>query len=72
MLVEAHAVEAEPVLKLHLIEIFMVELGTFFRLVMSIGEGHPGRAVPRNAIEVGVPVGHEMKIEEFMLRSFCF
>jgi hypothetical protein len=74
MLVEAHSVEAEPVGELHLIEIVVIELGALARIVMAVREGDPGGAVLRNGIEVRVPVGHEMKVEEFhaailMLRS---
>src|SRR6516165_9590214 len=64
MLVEAHAVEAELVGKLHLVEIVVIELGAFLRIVMPVRERHPGRAVLCDRIEVGVPVGHEMEIEE--------
>src|SRR5262245_63306506 len=64
MLVEAHTVEAELVGKLHLIEIVVIELGAFLRIVMPVRERHPGRAALCNRIESGVPVGHEMRIEE--------
>ncbi len=64
VLVEAHAVEAKPVGELHLVEIFVIKLGTFVRLVMSIREGHPGRAVLLDGIEVGVAIGHQMEVED--------
>src|SRR5262249_51203505 len=65
VLVEAHAVEAELIGKLHLVEILVVELGALMRIVMTVRERDPGRAVVCDRIEVGVPVGHEMEIEEF-------
>src|SRR6516164_10539703 len=64
MLVEADAVEAELVGKFHLIEIVVIELGTLLRIVMAVRERHPGRAVLCDRVEIGVPVGHEMEIEE--------
>jgi hypothetical protein len=64
MLIEADAVEAELVGKLHLIEIVVIELGALLRIVMAVRERHPGRAVLCDRIEIGVPVRHEMEIEE--------
>src|SRR6266542_3171152 len=64
MLVEAHAVKAELVGKLHLIEILVIELGARLRVVMPVRECDPGRAVLADRIEIGVPIRHEMEIEE--------
>src|SRR5262245_25167690 len=64
MLIEADAVEAELVGKLHLIEILVIEFRTLLRIVMPVRERHPGGTVLCDRIEIGVPVGHEMEIEE--------
>src|SRR5262252_7241699 len=64
MLIEADAVEAKLVGQLHLIEIVVIELRALLRIVMAIRERHPGRAVLCNRVEIGVPVRHEMEIEE--------
>jgi hypothetical protein len=63
VLVEAYAVEAELVRKLHLIEIVVIELCAFFRIVVPIGKGDPGRTVLFDRIEIGMPVRHEMEVE---------
>ena len=65
MLVETDAVEAEPIRELHLIEIFMIELGALFRIIVAVGKGDPGRAVCLDGGKIDVPIGHEVKIEEF-------
>src|SRR5262249_365407 len=59
------AVEAELVGKLHLIEILMIELGAFLRIVVAVGERHPGGAVLLDRIEIGVTIGHQVEVEEF-------
>src|SRR5437016_8733984 len=64
MLVEAHAVKAELVGELHLIEILVIELGALLRVVMPVRERDPGRAVLADRIEIDVPIRHEMEIEE--------
>src|SRR5262249_26993249 len=64
VLVETDAVEAEPVGKLHLIEIFVVERGALFGIVMPVRIGDPGGAVALDPFEVGMPVRHEMEVEE--------
>ena len=74
MLVEADAVEAELIGELHLVEIVVIELGAFFRVVVAVGIRHPGRAVLGDRLEIGVRVRHQMKVEEFhaeILRPFC-
>ena len=65
VLVEADAVEAELVGELHLVEIFVIEVGALFRIVVAVGIGDPGGAVLLDGVEVGVPIRHQMKIEEF-------
>ena len=65
VLVEAHAVEAELVGKLHLVEIVVIELGALLRIVVAVGKGDPGRAVLFDRVEIGVPVRHEMEVEDF-------
>src|SRR5690349_22384151 len=73
MLVEADAVEAEPVGELHLVEILVVEAGALLGIVILVGESHPGRAVALDRVEVDVAVGHQVEVEEFhaatLLRS---
>jgi hypothetical protein len=64
VLVEAHAVEAELVGILHLVEVVVVELGALLRIIVAIGEGDPRRAVLSDRVEIGVPVRHEMKVED--------
>ena len=54
VLVEADAVEAELVGEFHLVEIVVIELGAFLRIVMVVGERHPGRAVLGDGVEIGV------------------
>ena len=63
VLVEAHAVEAELVGKLHLVEIVVVELGALLRIIIAVGKGDPGRAVLFDRVEIGMPVRHKMKVE---------
>src|SRR5260221_3104002 len=48
-----------------LIEILVIELGALWRFVMAVRERDPGRAVLSDRVEVGMPVRHEMEIEEF-------
>ena len=50
MLVEAHAVEAELVGILHLVEILVIELGTFLRIVVAVRERDPCGAVLAGAL----------------------
>src|SRR5262249_39681379 len=61
---EAHAVEAELIGELHLIEILVIELCAFLRVVVAIGECHPGRAILLDCIEVGVTIGHQVEVED--------
>src|SRR4029079_15987942 len=70
VLVEAEAVEAEPVGKLHLVEILVIELRAFFWIVVAVGVGDPGGAVLLDGVEVGVPVWHQVEIEEFHAATF--
>ncbi len=64
MLVEADPVEAKGVGELHLVEIFVIEPGAFFGIIETVRQRHPGGAVAVDGIEIHVPVGHQMKIEE--------
>ena len=64
MLVEADAVEAELVRKLHLVEIVVIKLGAFLRVVELVRQRHPGGAVARDLVEVDMTVGHEMEVEK--------
>ncbi len=70
VLVEADAVEAEPVGQLHLVEILVIELGALLRIVVAVGIGHPGRAVLLDRVEVGVPIRHQVEVEEFHAAAF--
>ena len=72
VLVEADAVEAEPVGQLHLVEILVIELGAFFRIVVAVGIGDPGGAVLLDGVEVGVPVRHQVKVEELHAAALFF
>src|SRR5262249_3800902 len=65
VLVEADAVEAELVGELHLIEVFVIEAGALLRIIMPVRERDPGRAVALDGVEVGVPIRHQVKVEEF-------
>jgi hypothetical protein len=64
MLVQADAVETERVGIFHLVEIFVVEAGALFGIVMAVRIGDPGRAVALDRIEIGVPIGHQVEIEK--------
>jgi hypothetical protein len=64
MLIEANAVEAELVGQLHLVEILVIEVRALFRIVVAVGKGNPGRAVLLDGVEVGVPVRHQMEVED--------
>ena len=70
VLVEADAVEAEPVGELHLVEILVIEVGALLRIVVAVRIGDPGRAVLLDGVEVGVPVRHQMEIEDFHAATF--
>ena len=65
VLVEADAVEAETVGELHLVEVLVVKLGAVLRIVVAVGIGDPGGAIALDGVEVGMPIGHEVEIEEF-------
>ena len=70
VLVEADAVEAEPVGQFHLVEILVIEVGALFRVVVAVGIGDPGRAVLLDGVEIGVPVRHQVEIEDFHAATF--
>ena len=70
VLVEADAVEAELVGELHLVEILVIELGALLRIVVAVGIGDPGRAVLLDGVEIGVPVRHQVEVEDFHAATF--
>ena len=70
VLVEAHAVKAEPVGELHLVEVLVIEVGALLRIVVAVGIGDPGRAVAVDGIEIGVPVRHQVEVEELHAAAF--
>ena len=71
MLVEADAVEAELIGELHLVEIVVIELGAELRIVMAVGERHPGRAVLGDGVEIDMRIRHQVEVEELHGAILC-
>ena len=65
VLVEADAVEAELVGELHLVEIFVIELGALLRdrrcALENVTQAEPLRV---DGVEVDVAIGHQVEVEE--------
>ena len=56
MLVDGDDVEAESFGRHQLIELGLVFIGAFLRIVKAVGQCHPGRAMPGTLVEIERPV----------------
>src|SRR4029079_1041812 len=72
VLVEADAVEAELVGKLHLIEVFVIEACAFLGVVVLVRIGHPGGAMLLYGLEIGMPIRHQMEVEDLHAAALRF
>ena len=63
--VDAHPVEAEPVGKLQLVEIAVVERRALLRVVIAVGKGEVRPRIGLVVVEVEMRVGHQVEKEEF-------
>src|SRR5262245_12993968 len=71
MLVDAHAVEAELVRLLELVEILVVELGAPHGVVVAVGEGDPRVAVALDRVHVDGGIRHQMEVEDLHAALLC-
>ena len=71
VLVHAHAVEAGGVGEFELVEIAVVKLVADLRIVIGIGQSHPGGVVLLVVVGIERRIGHEMEGEEFHLPTSC-
>src|SRR5579885_2956628 len=73
MFVDAGAVEAQLLCVFELIEIRVVELMAFYRVLVSIGKGHPRRRLSGEVVEIFGNVGprHQVEHEALHVGSPC-
>ena len=70
MLVDAHAVKAQLVGQLQLVEVAIVELMAHKRVEMVVGQHHPGAAIFLADARIDVGVGHKVKAHDLHGVSF--
>ncbi len=67
--VEADAVEAKLVGQFHLVKVLVIKLRALFGIVIAVGKRHPCRAVAADRVEIDMAIRHQVKVEDFHLRS---
>ena len=60
VLIDAHAVKAELIGVFELVKVAVVQLGTLFRVVVTVGQRDPGRVVGLVVVQVQIRIGHQV------------